>query len=239
MRNLFVLGIDLTQPQEGICGVDEVGRGPLAGPVLAVAVLPDPARPIPGLADSKQLSAPRRAELSEEIRGKWVCAAGAASLAEIERLNILHASMLAMARAVARLPRAPRHVLVDGNRLPHGLPCPATAIVGGDAIAPAISAAAIVAKVMRDRLMARLARRHPGYGWERNAGYGTVAHCRAMSALGITRHHRRCFAPVAKLLPAPPRPHAGKGNEPGNQGRPPSDPSEAAPDRMANAYKVT
>ncbi|MEQ8347124.1 MAG: ribonuclease HII [Sneathiellaceae bacterium] len=200
MQTLFTLDIDFTQPQDGICGVDEVGRGPLAGPVLAAAVLPDPRRPIAGLADSKVLTAERREALAREIHANWFAALGAASLAEIEQRNILHASMLAMRRAVDRLPRRPRHVLVDGNRLPVGLPCPATAIVQGDACAPAISAAAIVAKVARDHLMRRLGARYPGYGWERNAGYGTRQHCDALAALGVTPHHRRGFAPVATRL---------------------------------------
>jgi len=200
MRDMFMPDIDPTCLQAGVCGVDEVGRGPLAGPVVAVAVLPDPARPIRGLADSKQLSPGQREALAREIRRHWVAATGAASLAEIERLNILHASMLAMQRAVARLPLRPRHVLVDGNRLPPGLPCPATALVRGDALSPAISAAAIVAKVFRDRLMLRLGRRYPGYGWETNAGYGTAAHRDALTRLGLTPHHRSGFAPVAALL---------------------------------------
>lgn len=202
MHSLFTLDIDFTLPQDGICGVDEVGRGPLAGPVVAAAVLPDPRRPIDGLADSKVLTAGRREALAREIHACWIVALGAASLAEIEHRNILHASMLAMRRAVDRLPLRPRHVLVDGNRLPPGLPCPATAIVRGDALAPAISAAAIVAKVARDLLMHRLGLRYPGYGWERNAGYGTRLHCDALARLGITPHHRKGFAPVAALLPA-------------------------------------
>mgnify|MGYP001403455940 CR=1 FL=1 len=200
MRTLFDLEIVFDSPQEGICGVDEVGRGPLAGPVVAAAVLPDPRQPIDGLADSKVLTAEQREGLAGEIRAKWIIALGAASLAEIERRNILHASMLAMERAVARLPLPPRHVLVDGNRLPVRLPCPATALVKGDALAPAISAAAIVAKVARDRMMQRLGLRYPGYGWETNAGYGTAVHRAALGRLGATPHHRRSFAPVAALL---------------------------------------
>ncbi|MFC3226525.1 ribonuclease HII [Marinibaculum pumilum] len=207
MRTLFDLEIVFDSPQEGICGVDEVGRGPLAGPVVAAAVLPDPRQPIAGLADSKVLNAAQRDELAGEIRAKWIIALGAASLLEIEHRNILHASMLAMERAVARLPLVPRHILIDGNRLPGRLPCPATALVKGDALAPAISAAAIVAKVARDRTMRQLGLRYPGYGWETNAGYGTAEHLDALKRLGTTPHHRLRFAPVAALM-------AGEATEP-------------------------
>jgi ribonuclease HII len=179
-----------------IAGVDEVGRGPLAGPVVAAAVILR--QPVEGLADSKLLPAARREALSWQIRECAVVAVAAASVAEIERLNILGASLLAMRRAVARLSLRPVEVLVDGNRGPE-LDCAMRCIVGGDATVPEISAASIVAKVVRDRLMARLARRHPGYGWERNVGYGTAEHRRALSTLGLTRHHRRAFAPCARL----------------------------------------
>jgi ribonuclease HII len=183
-----------------IAGVDEVGRGPLAGPVLAAAVVL--LRPVEGLADSKQLSAARRAFLDDVIRRSGVIAVAAASVAEIEQRNILGASLLAMRRAIARLPVRPAEVLIDGDRVPDGIGIAARAIVGGDALVAEISAASIVAKVLRDRLMARLALRHPGYGWERNAGYGTVQHRQALAALGLTCHHRRAFAPCAQLAPA-------------------------------------
>ncbi len=179
-----------------VAGVDEVGRGPLAGPVLAAAVILR--APVAGLADSKQLSAARREALCRLIGERAVVAVAAASVAEIERLNILGATLLAMRRAVLKLAPRPARVLVDGNRGP-ALACEVRCVVGGDATVPEISAASIVAKVARDRLMARLARRHPGYGWERNAGYGTAEHVRALAALGLTPHHRRAFAPCARL----------------------------------------
>ena len=187
-------------PERGggpVAGVDEVGRGPLAGPVLAAAVILR--RPIEGLADSKQLSAAQREALLPAIRAHGIVAVAAASVEEIERLNILNATLLAMRRAVARLAVRPVEVLVDGNRGP-ALDCAVRCVVGGDASVPEISAASIVAKVARDRLMARLALRHPGYGWERNAGYGTPEHRRALAALGLTVHHRRGFAPCAAQL---------------------------------------
>jgi ribonuclease HII len=179
-----------------VAGVDEVGRGPLAGPVLAAAVILF--RPIEGLDDSKLLKPARREELCRMILENAAVGIAAASVAEIARLNILGASLVAMRRAVSRLALAPAEVLVDGNRAPP-LDCKVRCIVGGDATVPEISAASIVAKVVRDRLMARLAVRHPGYGWERNAGYGTAEHRQALSALGLTAHHRRAFAPCAQL----------------------------------------
>ena len=175
--------------QGPIAGVDEVGRGPLAGPVVAAAVILR--QPIEGLADSKLLPAARRVVLSSRIRECAVVAVAAASVAEIEQLNILGASLLAMRRAVDRLSLRPSE------------DCAMRCIVGGDATVPEISAASIVAKVVRDQLMARLARRHPGYGWERNAGYGTAEHRRALTTLGLTRHHRRAFAPCARLALRP------------------------------------
>ena len=181
-------------------GVDEVGRGPLAGPVVVAAVILG--RPIDGLADSKQLSAAERLRLSLLIREHGTVAMAAASVLEIERLNILGATLLAMRRAVGRLGVRPALVLVDGNR-PPVLDLPVRCIVGGDATVPEISAASIVAKVARDRLMALLARRHPGYGWERNAGYGTAEHLAALARLGLNRHHRRGFAPCARLALPP------------------------------------
>ena len=179
-----------------VVGVDEVGRGPLAGPVVVAAVIL--LREIPGLADSKVLSAAARAELAQRIRRDGRVALAAASVAEIERLNILGATLLAMRRAVLRLGVRPGLVLVDGNRGP-ALDCEVRCVVGGDATVPAISAASIVAKVTRDALMARLARRHPGYGWERNAGYPTREHLAALARLGLNRHHRRSFGPCAAL----------------------------------------
>ena len=180
-----------------IAGVDEVGRGPLAGPVVVAAVILR--EPLAGLADSKLLSIAARQRLSLLIRQQALVAVAAASVAEIERLNILGATMLAMQRAVARLPVRPGQVLVDGNRAPE-FGIPARCVIGGDATVPEISAASIVAKVLRDRLMVRLAQRHPGYGWERNAGYGTAAHLAALDRLGLSRHHRLGFAPCARRL---------------------------------------
>lgn len=184
-----------------VAGVDEVGRGPLAGPVMAAAVIL--LQPMTGLADSKTLSPKRRAELAKALAqpGHALIGLGAASVGEIDRLNILHATMLAMQRAVARLPARPDLALIDGNRTP-ALACPARAVVGGDREVPAIAAASIVAKVTRDRLMTELDRRYPGYGWSKNAGYPTAEHKRALRELGICSHHRRSFAPVRALDPA-------------------------------------
>ncbi|MFN9479212.1 MAG: ribonuclease HII [Betaproteobacteria bacterium] len=183
-----------------ICGVDEVGRGPLAGPVVAAAVILDPARSIAGLRDSKQLSARQRARLDAEIRAHALAwAVASASVEEIDQLNILHASLLAMARAVAALSPAAEFALIDGNRLPR-LPIPARAIVGGDASEPAISAASIIAKCHRDALMAALDADHPGYGFARHAGYPTAEHLRCLRELGPCAVHRASFAPVRALL---------------------------------------
>ena len=183
-----------------IAGVDEVGRGPLAGPVMACAVILDPTRIPPGLADSKAISAKRRAALFEIIpQVAWV-GYGSASVAEIEEINILAASHLAMQRALNDLPRIPDFALIDGNRLPRDLPCPAQAIVKGDARSLSIAAASIMAKVWRDRLMVDLAQQHPGYGWDRNAGYPTAEHLDGLKCHGVTPHHRRTFGPVHKML---------------------------------------
>ena len=183
-----------------VCGVDEVGRGPLAGPVVAAAVILDPARPIEGLADSKKLSEKRREALFEQICGSALAwSLGRAEVAEIDAINILQASLLAMQRAVAGLTVAPQHALVDGNRLP-GLACSARAIVGGDATEPCISAASIVAKVTRDREMVSLDAQYPGYGLARHKGYPTKAHLEALSELGVSAIHRRSFAPVRRLM---------------------------------------
>lgn len=186
-----------------IAGVDEVGRGPLAGPVLAAAVILGEA--IDGLDDSKKLSAAKRRDIAGRLAldEHTHIGIGAASVAEIDRLNILQASLLAMKRAVYKLQRQPDLVLVDGNKTPD-LPWPVEAIVGGDRLIPAISAASIVAKVTRDRLMSRLDHRHPGYGWQRNAGYPTAEHRAALGRLGLTHHHRTSFAPVRAWLNANP-----------------------------------
>jgi ribonuclease HII len=191
-----------------VAGIDEAGRGPWAGPVIAAAVVLDRARLDlelrASLDDSKKLSPARRSELIGRIEA---CAAigvahvgiGRAEVEEIDRLNILRATLLAMRRALDALPGRPDLALVDGNRAPE-LPCPARCIVGGDGRSLSIAAASIVAKVTRDAEMAALARTHPGYGWERNAGYGTAEHRAALSRLGPSPAHRRSFRPVARLL---------------------------------------
>ncbi len=183
-----------------IAGVDEVGRGPLAGPVVAAAVVLDPQTPIAGLKDSKLLSPLRRETLAAAIRERaryW--SLGRADVAEIDALNILQASLLAMQRAVEGLPVVPQRVLVDGRHLPR-LSCPAEAIVKGDARVAEISAAAIIAKVARDTEMQRLHERYPGYGFDRHKGYPTKEHREQLVALGVTPQHRRSFAPVARIL---------------------------------------
>ena len=189
-----------------IAGVDEVGRGPLAGPVVAAAVvLPRrvPAALAALIDDSKQLSARQReaafaALMAAQAAGRVEIALGAASVTEIGRINILQASLLAMRRAVLRLPSVPDLALVDGNMAPD-LPCPARCVIGGDGSELAIGAASIIAKVVRDRCMARLDRRYPGYGWPENAGYGTAAHRDALRRLGVTVHHRAGFGTVRQL----------------------------------------
>lgn len=184
------------------CGVDEAGRGPLAGPVFAAAVVLDPARPIEGLADSKKLSAKKRAALEALIKERalhWAVAS--ASEQEIDELNILHASMLAMSRAVEGLGATPSEALIDGNRCPRLL-IPATAIVGGDASNQSISAASILAKEARDREMTRLAGLYPGYGFEGHMGYPTAAHVAALSRLGPCAAHRKSFGPVKRAIAA-------------------------------------
>lgn len=183
-----------------VAGVDEVGRGPLAGPVVTAAVILDPARPIDGLADSKKLSAARRETLAEIIMERaLVWAIGRAEVDEIDEINILQATMLAMQRAVAGLSPAPGHVLVDGNRCPQ-LPCSSEAIIKGDGTVPAISAASIIAKVTRDREMVALDAEYPGYGLAGHKGYPTKAHIAALLELGVTPIHRRSFAPVRRVM---------------------------------------
>jgi ribonuclease HII len=183
-----------------ICGVDEAGRGPLAGSVYAAAVILDPAHPIPGLKDSKKLSARNRERLAVEIKTHALAWSVAfATVAEIERLNILHASMLAMQRAVLGLCPAAEFALIDGNRCPQ-LPIPARAIVRGDASEPCISAASILAKTERDQEMRRLADTFPMYGFERHAGYPTAAHLAALEQHGPCPVHRKSFGPVERIL---------------------------------------
>ena len=186
-----------------VAGVDEAGRGPWAGPVVAAAVVFDEGGPPPplraGIDDSKRCSPARRAALYPAILACTSAAVGTASVAEIDGTDILRASLLAMRRAVARLDRAPTLALVDGNRAPE-LPCPVRTVVGGDRRSLSIAAASIIAKVTRDRLMTRLSGRYPAYGWDRNAGYGTPAHRLALARHGPTPHHRRSFRPIRRLL---------------------------------------
>ncbi|PZO65315.1 MAG: ribonuclease HII [Paracoccus denitrificans] len=183
-----------------VCGVDEVGRGPLAGPVTAAAVvLPRKGIP-PGLDDSKRLTAAERERLAQRLFDCADCCVAHASVEEIDTLNIYHAAHLAMCRAVAGLAAAPCVVLVDGNAVPKALGIQGRAIIGGDAISRSIAAASIIAKVARDRIMVDLAQQHPGYGWEQNAGYPTPHHRRALADLGVTPFHRRSFKPVHKIL---------------------------------------
>ncbi len=183
-----------------ICGVDEAGRGPWAGPVVAAAVVLDRGCIPPGLDDSKKLTPRRRAALFDAIRAAACVGVGIASVEEIDALNILRANDLAMCRAIEALEPAPGAALIDGNRVPPGLPCRARALVGGDGRSLSIAAASIIAKVTRDRIMAELARAHPGYGWERNMGYGTPQHRAALIRLGVTPHHRRSFRPIHNIL---------------------------------------
>ena len=187
-------------PPEGlVCGVDEAGRGPLAGPVVAAAVILDPARPIVGLNDSKKLSAKRRAALAIQIRAKALAwAVAEASVEEIDRINILQASLLAMQRAVAALATAPSHALIDGNRCPQ-LACSAEAIVGGDGKVESIAAASILAKTVRDAGMLELHASYPQYGFDRHMGYPTAVHLQALREHGASPVHRRSYAPVAQL----------------------------------------
>ncbi|VFS72240.1 Ribonuclease HII [Kluyvera cryocrescens] len=191
-----------------VAGVDEVGRGPLVGAVVTAAVILDPARPIVGLNDSKKLSEKRRLALFDEIKEKALCwSLGRAEPHEIDELNILHATMLAMQRAVAGLSIAPEYVLIDGNRCP-ALPMPSMAVVKGDSRVAEISAASILAKVTRDAEMAELDKVLPQYGFAQHKGYPTPFHLEALAEHGATEHHRRSFAPVKRALVSRPEPRA-------------------------------
>lgn len=184
-----------------IAGVDEAGRGPLAGPLAVAAVILDPARPIPGLADSKRLTAKRRESLSLQIRERALAwSLVMVEAADIDRLNILQATLHGMRQSLRNLAHRPQLALIDGNQLPDDLPCPARAIVGGDASEQAISAASIIAKVARDTLMMELEQHFPGYGFAQHKGYPTRAHLQALSRLGPCPHHRRSYAPVRRAL---------------------------------------
>lgn len=195
------LGLSLADNAR-VAGVDEAGRGPLAGPVVAAAVILDPGATPDDVADSKRLSEKRRVAVAEALRaGPHAIGLGLASVAEIDELNILHASMLAMQRAVAALPEIPSHVVVDGNRCPT-LDVPVEAVVGGDGTIAEISAASIIAKVERDRMMVTLDGEYPGYGFAIHKGYPTAAHLEALGTLGPSLSHRRSFGPVRRLLEA-------------------------------------
>jgi len=183
-----------------IAGVDEAGRGPLAGPVVAAAVILDPLRPIIGLGDSKKLSEKRRNELAISIRKNAWIGLGIAEPEEIDRINILQATMKAMARAIGNLPLMANHVLIDGNRVPEGLYCSSEAIVKGDSKEACIGAASIIAKTVRDDLMTRAELRYPGYGMDRHKGYPSPVHRAALKALGPCPIHRKSYAPVRDAL---------------------------------------
>lgn len=183
-----------------IAGVDEVGRGPLAGPVTAAAVILDPQAIPEGLNDSKQLSIKRRVALAEILADCAEVSIGHATVEEIERENILRASHMAMRRALGGLKVLPDLALIDGAMVPQGLGIPARAVVKGDTRSVSIAAASIVAKIARDRIMVDLAQQHPGYGWETNMGYGSKSHISALQNLGVTPHHRRTFKPVHNML---------------------------------------
>ena len=183
-----------------VAGVDEVGRGPLAGPVVAAAVVLDPGKLPEGLDDSKTLTPRRREHLAARLLTSAHIGVGVATVEEIDEMNILQASFLAMCRAVDALPVRPDHLLVDGNRLPARLPCAAQPVIKGDSLCLSIAAASIVAKTRRDRGMVDLAQQHPFYGWERNMGYGTREHLMGLKSHGITPHHRRSFRPIHNML---------------------------------------
>lgn len=183
-----------------VCGIDEAGRGPWAGPVVASAVILNPAQIPDGLNDSKKLTAKRRDALFDAINETALIGVGIASVQEIDDINILQATYLAMRRAVAALPQQPAFALIDGNKIPPDLICDAEAIVKGDGRSVSIAAASIIAKVTRDRIMVTLAQQFPGYGWERNAGYGVKAHQEGLNRLGVTPHHRVSFKPIHKML---------------------------------------
>ena len=197
----FNLEIELSRGGvNSIAGVDEVGRGPLAGPVVAAAVILDPCNIPNGINDSKKLSKKRREELFSLILGTACYSVGHASVKEIDQLNILQASHLAMVRAVRGLAMQPDYVLIDGNMVPKALKIPASSIIKGDSKSVSIAAASIIAKVSRDKIMVDLGQHFPGYGWETNAGYPTSAHILALETLGVTLHHRSSFRPIHNIL---------------------------------------
>ncbi|MDR6263450.1 ribonuclease HII [Roseobacter sp. N2S] len=183
-----------------IAGVDEVGRGPWAGPVTACAVVLDPLNIPEGLNDSKKLSAKRRDLLFDQILATADVGIAHVSVEDIDRINILQASLLAMKNALGALSVPPEFALIDGNKTPPDLPCPSECLIKGDGRCLSIAAASIVAKVTRDRIMVALSQQFPGYGWETNAGYGTKTHSEGLAAFGVTQHHRRSFKPIHNIL---------------------------------------
>lgn len=183
-----------------VCGIDEAGRGPIAGPVVAAAVILPPGLDLPGLNDSKKLSVAKREGLAEALHEQAAIGIGICSESEIDEINILRAAMLAMRRAAESLDPKPGFALVDGNRIPENLPCPAEALVKGDGREACIAAASIIAKTHRDKIMCNLALRHPGYGLESHAGYPTKAHVEALRNLGPSPVHRRTFRPVRDMF---------------------------------------
>lgn len=183
-----------------IAGVDEVGRGPWAGPVTACAVVLDPRNIPEGLNDSKKLSAKRRDILFDRILATSDVGIAHVSVEDIDRINILQASLLAMKNALGALSAPPEFALIDGNKTPPDLPCPSECLIKGDGRCLSIAAASIVAKVTRDRIMVALSQQFPGYGWETNAGYGTKTHSEGLAAFGVTQHHRRSFKPIHNIL---------------------------------------
>ncbi len=195
------LNINRSHPAiQRIAGIDEVGRGPWAGPVTACAVVLDPTNIPDGLRDSKKLTARQRESLFQPILDAADVGVAHVSVEQIDQINILQASLLAMRLALSNLKILPDFALIDGNRTPDRLPCPAQTLVKGDARCLSIAAASIVAKVTRDALMVALSQQYPGYGWETNAGYGTKQHQIALSRLGVTPHHRRSFKPIHNIL---------------------------------------
>ncbi len=197
------LSLELEAASSGharIVGVDEVGRGPWSGPVVAAAVILNPDNIPFGLNDSKKLTAARRESLMAEISASATVGIGEATVAEIDEINILQASFLAMRRALDNLTTPPDFVLVDGRHIPPGLTCPAQAVIKGDGRSLSIAAASIVAKVTRDRIMVALSQQFPGYAWETNMGYGTKAHVEGLNLHGVTQHHRRSFKPIHNML---------------------------------------
>ncbi|MFO0388789.1 MAG: ribonuclease HII [Alphaproteobacteria bacterium] len=201
-RQLTMQAIDPTYEQSFgglIAGIDEAGRGPWAGPVVAAAVVFYTDKIPEGVHDSKKLSAVRREQIFDDILKNAHVGIGLATPEEIDKVNILQATFLAMQRAYGLLGFTPDIALIDGNKCP-SLPCKTKAIIGGDALCPSIAAASIIAKVTRDRIMADLAKQHPAYGWERNAGYGTTQHQKALADFGVTPHHRKSYKPIQLLL---------------------------------------